>query len=508
MDTRQRTAKRKLLREFDLDSSIRLVDAVRDSPTVRTPPVPASPAPAQGDTPAIVLARQRYEGAKSAVNAIYSKGRHRKWAKAVKQHALAGDYFSAKDDVSKLAKIVVDLKAEIVTAGLEPGVFDLDNPTVLDGGATCRERTLVYDTLTYIVEPDSVAYGYLLGTDAVSDRDGRRALVDFIKGCVPHAVRQKLQAEHSALVYPGKVDPRPILAEEQQLVRENRATDWTPTVLRLGGAAGTAASAAVPPRNEILIKLFAKIDRIENFIKTQRTGGAAAILPKRTRKGLAGFRAGSHPDPHVGFDGKQRTKALPKCPRCPTAGDGHTYHSWFDCPLGGKRDEAGSMAAYCYAASGRLYAGRAAHSGDVASIPDRRRQRGSGVRGGVRAKRCAHGGGCGRGIRWRGRLGVRIRRERLEDLDGDDMDMAGGRAAATKTRGFRGCAWALGGVLRWGGAVDSEGRPPTIEMGSYSMGLPPQQAEPVVAPRSATVMGCGGAAMAMGARPAHACGAP
>ncbi|KAK3234892.1 hypothetical protein CYMTET_54880 [Cymbomonas tetramitiformis] len=64
---------------------------------------------------------KRYEDAKTAVNAIYSKGRHRKWAKAIKYHALGGDYFSAKDDVSKLAKIVVALEAEIVTVGLEPG---------------------------------------------------------------------------------------------------------------------------------------------------------------------------------------------------------------------------------------------------------------------------------------------------------------------------------------------------------------------------------------------------
>ncbi|KAK3281571.1 hypothetical protein CYMTET_10639 [Cymbomonas tetramitiformis] len=111
---------------------------------------------------------------------------------------------------------------------------------------------------------------------------------------------------------------------------------------------GTATVTVRAPRlgeffssDEVLIKLIAKIDRIENFIETHRTGG---LLP--CRKGLTGFRAGSHPDPHVGFDGKQR-KAVPKCPRCPTAGDGHKYPSWFDCPLDGKREEAGSTVAYC-----------------------------------------------------------------------------------------------------------------------------------------------------------------
>ncbi|KAK3274103.1 hypothetical protein CYMTET_17698 [Cymbomonas tetramitiformis] len=56
-------------------------------------------------------------------------------------------YFSAKDDVSKLTKIVVALKAEIVTAGLEPDVFDLDSPTL---GVQRVVNELVYDTLTFV----------------------------------------------------------------------------------------------------------------------------------------------------------------------------------------------------------------------------------------------------------------------------------------------------------------------------------------------------------------------
>ncbi|KAK3244047.1 hypothetical protein CYMTET_46326 [Cymbomonas tetramitiformis] len=293
MDTTQRTAKRKLLREFDLDSSIRLVDAVRDSPTVRTPPVPAPPAPAQGDTPAILLARQRYEGAKTAVNAIYSKGRHRKWAKAIKQHALGGDYFSAKDDVSKLAKIVIALiKAEIVTAGLEPDVFDLDSPA-LGFVRSCRRNIRHWST-------------------------------------PPRLTRGRFWPKSSSWF----------------ARTELRIGLPLPRLISSNAAVGVLGPGFLRGGDEILIKLIATIDRIENIIKTQRTGGAAAILPKRTRKGMAGFRAGSYPDPHVGFDGKQR-KALPNCPRCPTAGDWHKYHSWFDCPLGGKREEAGSTAAYC-----------------------------------------------------------------------------------------------------------------------------------------------------------------
>ncbi|KAK3274967.1 hypothetical protein CYMTET_16881 [Cymbomonas tetramitiformis] len=74
------------------------------------------------------------------------------------------------------------------------------------------------------------------------------------------------------------------------------------------------------------------------------------MLPKRTRKGLAGFRVGARPDPQVGFDTRQK-KAIPQCPRCPTAGDGHKYHSWDDCPLGGRTHAAGTTAAYCHPAA-------------------------------------------------------------------------------------------------------------------------------------------------------------
>ncbi|KAK3275464.1 hypothetical protein CYMTET_16407 [Cymbomonas tetramitiformis] len=72
-------------------------------------------------------------------------------------------------------------------------------------------------------------------------------------------------------------------------------------------------------RRDVLTRLIAKIDRIENFVKSQRGGGAAAILTSanRTRKGLAGFRAGSHPDPHVGFDGRSSARRFPSAPAAP-----------------------------------------------------------------------------------------------------------------------------------------------------------------------------------------------
>ncbi|KAK3240832.1 hypothetical protein CYMTET_49358 [Cymbomonas tetramitiformis] len=80
-----------------------------------------------------------------------------------------------------------------------------------------------------VEERGPVAHGLLLGTDAESDRNGRRASIDIIKGCVPLGVRQTLQAEHSLLRYPAKADPRPLLAKKQKLVHNNRVPDWCPT---------------------------------------------------------------------------------------------------------------------------------------------------------------------------------------------------------------------------------------------------------------------------------------
>ncbi|KAK3241212.1 hypothetical protein CYMTET_49001 [Cymbomonas tetramitiformis] len=220
--------------------------------------------------------------------------------------------------------MVIAIKSEMSTAGLCCDVFDLDNPTL---GVRRAINELLYDTLTYVIEPDSVAYGYLLGTDSATDRDGRRALVDLIKGCVPPAIRQKHQAEHSDLRYPDHVDPRPVLVMEQRLVRENRAENWTPT-------AATRKA-----------QLWESLDPAF-YAAVKRLGGAAAAPSKRHRKGLDGFRVGAHTDPRVRFNPGEK-KAIPKCPRCPTAGDGHKYHEWADCPLGGKKFPSDSTAAYC-----------------------------------------------------------------------------------------------------------------------------------------------------------------
>ncbi|KAK3271913.1 hypothetical protein CYMTET_19761 [Cymbomonas tetramitiformis] len=147
--------------------------------------------------------------------------------------------------------------------------------------------------------------------------------------------------------YPRLVDLQHVsLAELSDLVASVYVS-WSSSQAEQGGTAGTVASAVVPPSDELILKLFAKIERIENFVKShQRQGGAASLLPKRTRKGLSGYRIGSRPDPQVGFDARLK-KAVPQCPRCPSVEGGHPFHTWDDCPLGGKAQTAGTTAAYC-----------------------------------------------------------------------------------------------------------------------------------------------------------------
>ncbi|KAK3247899.1 hypothetical protein CYMTET_42617 [Cymbomonas tetramitiformis] len=314
-NTKEDSETRKLLKESDLDSSIKLLDAVRDSPTCRTPPVPIPGAPTalDDDTKA---AREKYEEAKEIGNYNYSKGRHRKCAKVIRQHQRLGDSY-----------------------------FD-DNTELTEMG------------------------------DGLWSTGSKR-------GCLPPAVRQKHQAGHSALTYPARVDPRPILAMEQRLVRENKAADWTPTAATrkaqfwesldpmfytavkvkyqwlqdlhayAGGTPGTAAAVGVPgdeklDSDDILEKLLARLDNIEAFVKSQPMGGAPAIMPKRNRKGLDGFRVG------VGHDPKRWALIGKQSGLCPVARDaprratGAIFTRGRDCPLGVKRQPAGSAAAYCH----------------------------------------------------------------------------------------------------------------------------------------------------------------
>ncbi|KAK3239310.1 hypothetical protein CYMTET_50754 [Cymbomonas tetramitiformis] len=176
--------------------------------------------------------RKLYEENNEKVDTIYSNnGRHRAWglwAKAARELAVGGKdvRFTTEADVDKLAKIVVILKNEFGSAGLDLASFDLDD---LDKKDIEKVNELLYDTLTHIVAANSPVYDFLLSTDSVSGRDGRRALLDLIDGCVPPGARQTFQEEHSQLRYPARVDPRPLIAKDQRLVRDNKSEDWTPT---------------------------------------------------------------------------------------------------------------------------------------------------------------------------------------------------------------------------------------------------------------------------------------
>ncbi|KAK3232763.1 hypothetical protein CYMTET_56902 [Cymbomonas tetramitiformis] len=286
---------------------------------------------------------------------------------------------------------------EFSSAGLVLSSFDLDD---LTKAVIPRVNELLYDTLAYVVKTDSAAEHFLLGTDSVSDRDGRRALLDLIKGCVPPGVCQTLQEEHSQLRYPARVDPRWLLAKELRLVRDNRSEDWTPTEstrkyklherldpefyaavrvrypmpadlrpvplstltnlvthifvaweqqqAELGVAAGPgvagAAYSGVDGRVlEVLGLLTSRLEKIEAAIKFQKAGGAAALPRNRRGKGLDGFRAGSSPTPPVGFDRENR-RALPLCHRCGREGEGKKYHGYKECPYHGGKNAAETAA--------------------------------------------------------------------------------------------------------------------------------------------------------------------
>ncbi|KAK3249272.1 hypothetical protein CYMTET_41292 [Cymbomonas tetramitiformis] len=223
------------------------------------------------DSEGIKQARALFEGSNEKVAAIYAKGRHRQWAKTVRELALGGKelYFEAVGDSERLSKIVVVLKV----------------------------NELLYDTIAYVVKNDSAAEHFLLGTDSVSDRDGMRALLGLIKGCVPPGVRQTLQEEHSQLRY-----------------------------------------------------CTTRVEKIEAAIKFQRLGASTQPPKNRRGKGLAGFRACASPTPPVGFY-RHAMKALHLCHRCGREGVGNKYHGWKECPYGGK-GAAGGTAAYCMPADG------------------------------------------------------------------------------------------------------------------------------------------------------------
>ncbi|KAK3269267.1 hypothetical protein CYMTET_22285 [Cymbomonas tetramitiformis] len=140
------------------------------------------------------------------------------FGRALREDILDGKnvWLADTDDTAKLARLLVlALRTDFISAGLD---FGLDDPTVR---VIDKATSLVYDILAMVIEPKSHAEMPLLGTDAVSDRDGRRAMMtDLIKGSVPLGVRQTLHDEHCTL--PRQVAAAgqcPFLPSEEQSVR-------------------------------------------------------------------------------------------------------------------------------------------------------------------------------------------------------------------------------------------------------------------------------------------------
>ncbi|KAK3250677.1 hypothetical protein CYMTET_39952 [Cymbomonas tetramitiformis] len=228
MTSRSSTVSR-LLRESDIGAGIHLTEVVRNTPTLTTPEV-EDPGAATADDTANLIARRKYFSDQTDVaKRVRESGLHRKWAKNRRETFLGGKHerFAGKDkDVAKLGKLIVLLKTVFSTAGLDLASFEFDDPTL---EVIPLVNELVYDTFSEVVESDSVAEQYFLATDCSTDRDGRRALIDLMKGCVPAGLRVSHQEEYAGLRNPARVDPRPVLAKEHRLVRENRAVDWQPT---------------------------------------------------------------------------------------------------------------------------------------------------------------------------------------------------------------------------------------------------------------------------------------
>ncbi|KAK3288769.1 hypothetical protein CYMTET_3758 [Cymbomonas tetramitiformis] len=192
-----------------------------------TPPVP-TPTPAAANDPiGLVAARTAYTEQAEKARDVLREARHRKWAKAVSKYALGGESvrFFAEDDAGKLAKIITALKNDFDANGLGLDVFDLND--------TAREvhppvNGVLYDTLAHIVAEGSAAEMFLEGAGDSSERDGRRALIDLAKGCIPAGLMTSHMEEYMAIRYEAKIDPRKALTLKHRLVKENTTPGWFP----------------------------------------------------------------------------------------------------------------------------------------------------------------------------------------------------------------------------------------------------------------------------------------
>ncbi|KAK3284989.1 hypothetical protein CYMTET_7378, partial [Cymbomonas tetramitiformis] len=363
------------------------------------------PPAASSNSDTAVALRKHLVDQHAAVDMVYKGRLHRAWAKGIREDILGSKkhHYRGTDDTDRLSELVVQLRTEFESAGLDLAPFDLDDPTSL---VIEKVNGLLYDVLALVVERNSVADTWLRGTDSSADRDGRRALIDIIKGSVRAGsltVRESHQQEHAALRYPAGVDPQPILAREQRLVRDNRAPDWRPTdetrklslynridpifyaavkvryplagdlngvtlrslqalVVAIFQAWAQSDDGATAREKQVLgtdgkpsalvtsseyTVLLEEIAALKALVRGGRAGGGQQPQPQhRGKQHPRGFRVGAGNPPAVGFD-RDSMKAKPLCHRCRKAGKGEVCHPYRDYPLGGRQHSPATAAAFC-----------------------------------------------------------------------------------------------------------------------------------------------------------------
>ncbi|KAK3282351.1 hypothetical protein CYMTET_9909 [Cymbomonas tetramitiformis] len=350
--------------DSDLDASIRLLDAVRDTPTVRTPHV-VPPAAASKDADDIALRRYLVDQ-HANVDAIYKGRLHRAWANGIREDILGSKkhHYRGTHDTDRLSELVVQRRIEFESAGLDLTPFDLDDPTSL---VIEKVNGLLYDVLALVVERNFTADSWLHGRPLTRSPSwlvsnvwcGITALLTGSPPTRPassHCTCNCLDPVFYAAVkvsYPlvsdlGAIPLRSLQAlvvaiyqawaqsDDGAAVREKQAlgTDDRPSTLI------TSSEYAV---------LLDEIAALKALVQGNRAGAGQRQQLQQQQRGKQhprGHRVGVHAAPPVGFD-MDHMKAKPLRHRCRKAGKGDAYHPYRDCPLGGRQHSSATAAAFC-----------------------------------------------------------------------------------------------------------------------------------------------------------------
>ncbi|KAK3239518.1 hypothetical protein CYMTET_50562 [Cymbomonas tetramitiformis] len=204
-------------------------------------------------------------------------------AAEVRELSLGGKdpYFEAAKYSEKLSKIVVVLKNEFSSAGLDLSSFDLDD---LVKAVIPKVNELLYDTLAYVVKTDSAAEHFrLLGTDSRLVRDNRSEDWTPTESTRKYKLYERLDPEFYAAArvrYPMPADLRPVPLSTLTNLVTRIFVAWEQQQAELGVAAGPgiagAAYSGVDERVlEVLGLLTSRLEKIEAAIKFQKTGDEA-----------------------------------------------------------------------------------------------------------------------------------------------------------------------------------------------------------------------------------------